>query len=438
MKTLLCTLLGFVFSCVLAAQDINEGVLQIQTNKKVYNFGDSIHFAISDVSGTIPDGTLIHVSLLNELGDLLENGVYVLDNEHACGSFVNRFVKRGPVALRAYFTSNGKPTHIARSVFRIAAHGEGYNTDVPEDLKPVFINRAFFVSDTKLAKYYFVKEPFPSANIQYQIIDKNGQIQEISKAIRINDTTIMVPEIDLQDRGSIRFFFNNKVQYQQYDVIKMRSYSPNEGSKWSNDSILKNLMPFFVAQEKKMSNQPDNNMVSIFADGELPNVTVRTTTKNRLQEMEEKYTQSAFFKGQFGISFDMLTDPSAANSLTVEEFINRKVPGLRVSYVPGTLSPILTYRMGGVEIWVDESPSNFVPPIWDIAYVKFIKSSIRGINTGFGGFFSGGGAGVQGTLAIYTKKGNEANDYNSLFVKSVILPLVGIDPAHTCKETSLK
>jgi hypothetical protein len=374
MKTLLCTLLGFVFSCVLSAQDINEGFLQIQTNKKVYYFGDSIHFAISDVSGTIPDGTLIHVSWLNELGDLLENGVYVLDNEHACGSFVNRLVKRGPVALRAYFTSNGKPTHIARSVFRIAANGEGYNTDVPEDLKPLFINRAFFVSDTKLAKYYFVKEPFPSENIQYQI----------------------------------------------------------------TDSILKNIMPFFVAQEKKMGNGRTNNTVSIFADGELPNVTVSTTTKNRLQEMEEKYTQSAFFKGQFGMLFDMLTDPSAANSLTVEEFINRKVPGLRVSYLPVTLSPMLTYRMGGVEIWVDESPSNFVPPIWDIAYVKFIKSSIRGINTGLGGFFSGGGAGVQGTLAIYTKKGKEANDYDSLFVKSVSLPLVGIDPAHTCKETSLK
>lgn len=439
MKSVLFTLTGVLLGIFLSAQDLNEGSLSIRTDKQVYQYGDSIHFTIEDESGMLPDGTLIFVACLNELGNLLENGVFVMDNNKACGVLPNRFIKKGPIVLRAYFTSKGKPMHIARSFIRVAADGKVYDHTISEELKPVLINRSYNYADSKLVKYFVIREPFPSKNIQYQIVDKSGQLYEIAKAERVNDSIIRVSEIDLRENGTIRFFLNNEIQYQSYDVIKARSYAPEEGSIWQNDTIIKNVMPFYIAQERNLN--AGNNIattVSLFADGDLPNVTVSTTTKTRMKELEEKYTQSNFFKNQFGMSFDMTTDPSAATSLTIEEFINRKVPGIRVSYLPGTLTPVLSYRMGTIEIWVDESPSSFIPAIWDIAYVKFIKSSIRGLNTNSAGFFNGGGVGVQGTLAIYTKKGDEAFSNASAYHKTVTLPLIGIEPTHICKENSLK
>ena len=67
-------------------------------------------------------------------------------------------------------------------------------------------------------------------------------------------------------------------------------------------------------------------------------------------------------------------------------------------------SKALKYRFGTVEVIVDEVLNKPVPEsMEDIAYIKFIRGSFRGLNPG-GGFLSSANVGITAHIVVYTKQ----------------------------------
>ncbi|MFX6119297.1 hypothetical protein ABTE85_23800, partial [Acinetobacter baumannii] len=63
--------------------------------------------------------------------------------------------------------------------------------------------------------------------------------------------------------------------------------------------------------------------------GLLPNVTVYTKAKTKVQEYDDKYS-SGLFKNENAMIFDGLENDELANSPTLGWFLQQKVPGLTV------------------------------------------------------------------------------------------------------------
>ncbi len=132
----------------------------------------------------------------------------------------------------------------------------------------------------------------------------------------------------------------------------------------------------------------------------LENVIVRAKTKSPLEKMDEKYT-SALFQGD-GYQFDLVDDKTAFATASIFTYLQAKVAGLIINTSNGT--PSMTWRGGSPQLFLDEVP---VDPdlvngiaIKDIAYIKVFRPP----------FFGGSGSSANGAIAIYTRRGDDAND----------------------------
>ncbi len=130
----------------------------------------------------------------------------------------------------------------------------------------------------------------------------------------------------------------------------------------------------------------------------LKEVVVKSEIKSRLTLFEESYT-SGLFKFGDAKTFDGLENKEISNSFDVFSFLQARIAGLKITNNMGTYE--LSWRNGPVDIYldeilVDEDIARFVNPS-DIAMIKV---------------FSPGGGGIRGngTIAIYTKRGDYLDD----------------------------
>ncbi|HVG12186.1 MAG TPA: hypothetical protein VM843_04240, partial [Flavisolibacter sp.] len=130
----------------------------------------------------------------------------------------------------------------------------------------------------------------------------------------------------------------------------------------------------------------------------LSNITVRAKAKSRIDEMDKRYT-SGLFSGADSYQFDLTEDRTAASSLNIFQYLQGRVAGLQISNSTGT--PSLQWRGGTPTVYLDEMPvqveSIASMSVADIAYVKVFRPPFMG------GFNGGGGA-----IAVYTKRGGDA------------------------------
>ncbi|MDB5192396.1 MAG: hypothetical protein JWQ96_1959 [Segetibacter sp.] len=130
----------------------------------------------------------------------------------------------------------------------------------------------------------------------------------------------------------------------------------------------------------------------------LEAVTVRTKVKSRLEELNERYT-SGFFKDDNGFSFDF-TDDKNTYPTDIFTFLQGRVPGLQISNSAGNVS--VQWRNSPTSFYLNEMNVEAQTiqgiNVMDIALVKVYRPPF------FGSF--GGGAG--GAIAIYTKRGGDA------------------------------
>ena len=141
--------------------------------------------------------------------------------------------------------------------------------------------------------------------------------------------------------------------------------------------------------------------------GDLPNVTVYTKAKSKMQQYEESYT-SGLFKNDNAYVFDGLENDELAQSQSLAWFLQQKVPGLNVA-IDSANNEVFKWREEICSIFIDEfevmpGEQMMVFPR-DIAMIKVFRPPFQySSTTGFGG-----------AIAIYTKKGKFVDNNGAKF-----------------------
>lgn len=131
----------------------------------------------------------------------------------------------------------------------------------------------------------------------------------------------------------------------------------------------------------------------------LPAVLVRATTKSRAQQFDEKYVSGMFQSGNERV-ISIMDDPAALGVQNILAYLQGRVAGLQITQV-GFNGGVARWRGSPVTFFMDEmrvSAQQIASiPITDIAIVKAYPPPFFGA--------PGGGGGI----AIYTRRGGEAN-----------------------------
>lgn len=141
--------------------------------------------------------------------------------------------------------------------------------------------------------------------------------------------------------------------------------------------------------------------------GDLPNVTVYTKAKTKVQEYADTYT-SGLFKNDNAYIFDGLENDELAQSQSLAWYLQQKVPGLNVA-IDSANNEVFKWREELCTIFIDEfevmpGEQTMVFPR-DIAMIKVFRPPFQySSTTGFGG-----------AIAIYTKKGKFVNNNGAKF-----------------------
>lgn len=446
MKQLALFFIVLFFGSISKAQLLDEGFLQFNNPAISISSSDSLRFSVEDKSQKIPAGSIIRIDWIDENGRLLDYKLIPLSSAKACGVFGNDQINRGPTLLRAYFYENGKPMHTARAIVYIG--GKVNPIAIPERLQPTIINAPFKKADKTFSVAYIIKEKYRSTGIQYQLINQEGELEIIDGIDRINDSLLRIKDIDYVGRGSIRFYVNADREFRDYDNFKIESIEPIGSIAWGSDSISRKMMAYITEQLKLESawtkRVNGEAQVTQYTKNGLPEVVVSSVRRSRSEELEEKYIKNNLFRNINSTTVNVLDDPAANPNMTVLDYVQIKFPMLRM--VEGGLQ----YRNGSIQYFLDEALFDDLSAIniRDIAMIRFIKASIRGLNSGGGGLAAAASAATQGsggtprrnvsgisstpapagntgTLVIYTKKGDDRE--LELKKKVVTLPIIGIE-----------
>jgi hypothetical protein len=147
--------------------------------------------------------------------------------------------------------------------------------------------------------------------------------------------------------------------------------------------------------------QPVETSASAFADQGtlLPAVLVRTTAKTAAEQFNDEYVSGLFRSGDERI-LSVMTDPSALGFPNIFSYLQGRVAGLQIAPA-GLRGGGARWRGSRVTFFLDEvrvSPQQIANiPMTDIAIVKAYPPPFFGA--------PGGGGGI----AIYTRRGGEAN-----------------------------
>lgn len=433
--------IAVLFATNAIAQDLNEGCLLFKETPEAITPGTPVKFKLVDTSNTLPDSTVVRIDWLDEGGHLLNFALLYLQNGVACYSFDNNKILKGPTLLRGYFFSKGNPRHIARQFVHINAASTVPEVLIPDSLQPFIINKPFATVDNFYGLELIINEKYRSGSIQYQLVDLNGELQDIAGVDRINDSLLRINELSFVGKGSMRIYVNSEREFRDYDDFSIRVAAPVGSIVWSNDSISRKAMEYMVNALAVMGTNTNRRGtketgVTQYTKEGLPDVVVTGIRKSRKQEIEDKYVKNGMFRHINTSTAVVFEDPLANPSLSVVDYLLLKFPLLQPR------NGNLLYRGAPVAFFLDEVPFDDLTAlnIRDIAFVSFIKASIRGLNgpsarsvgrAGGGGSINAfGGEGGTGTIAIYTKKGDE--EEVDLKRKRVSLPFVGISVG-SCK-----
>ena len=133
----------------------------------------------------------------------------------------------------------------------------------------------------------------------------------------------------------------------------------------------------------------------------LENVILKTKTKTPLQVLDEKYA-SGLFSGGDGYQFDLVNDKLSFGSPNIFSYLQGKVAGLNINTTGNP--PSLEWRGGSPSLFLDESLADVSLlssiSVSDVAYIKVFRPP----------FFGPAGGGSGGAIAIYTRRGNDAQN----------------------------
>lgn len=257
---------------------------------------------------------------------------------------------------------------------------------------------AFSQSASRSFKIHFQTSIPPGESVSYQLLDSGKAIMGLGQVVVNRDGFLEILDCDFYGKASISFFVDRK-----YAKGSITTVSPLQ---WSN-AFIRRASGYFSGRpvsfsKHPLSSAPENDTVK--SSTGLRGVLVKGRIKSRNDEMEERYVSNGMFRSPISRDLIVEDDASAINyNNRFNEYLQKYIAGLQI------VNNELKYRNGHVEVYVDESRWNDPPlSMSDIAYVKFIRGSLRGINSSKNtGTLSAGVAydiGVTAYVAVYTKK----------------------------------
>lgn len=239
-----------------------------------------------------------------------------------------------------------------------------------------------------------------------------------------------VPETALRNAGSIFMFVKQKDSSSKmviapiaadgsfsnpdfifFDTLRIY-YQPSKGLKGADVSFMNNRLAALnykginlagiypdtagTAHHYRLA-QEQARLRELLRGKVLEEVTVRAKTKPPIEVMDQKYA-SGLFRGADAYQFDLVNDVTAGSSMSIFHYLQGRVAGLQIT-TGGT--PSLQWRGGSPQLYLDEmrvEPDMVSSiPVTDVAYIKVFRPPFMGP--------SGGG---NGAIAIYTRRGSDA------------------------------
>ncbi|MDP1843212.1 MAG: hypothetical protein Q8K64_07295 [Sediminibacterium sp.] len=269
-------------------------------------------------------------------------------------------------------------------------------------------NNVLNVPTNSFSLYFQTSIP-SGEKISYQLLNEKAEIITIGQSIVNNSGHVEIANCNFYGNATASFFINPKYKNPILTFVNKSPIHNNLFSKARKYFPINNIPSNTPLVNYTFKNDTLTN------HSPLPEVVVKTFSKTRIQEMEEKYITSALFKSIMSTDIVVEDDPSAIN-------YNNRFFDYLVKYIPGLKwdngKQSFSYRNGSVDIFVDETINKPVPEsMLDIAYIKFIKGSFRGSNQSRNAgpltVGSGYNVGVTGYISIYTKK-FDANNSKSI------------------------
>ncbi len=253
--------------------------------------------------------------------------------------------------------------------------------------------------------------------MQGQVIEREKQDTVINYMMRTSTKQMMVDRVKVDAKGfftmkpmlfqdTASFYFSPaKKPKKNYLAILLKTPVDSAFEPVVTQTVFFNVGKEGTYIEKKYDytlslDDPDSS-------SDLPNVTVYTKAKTKLQQYEETYT-SGLFKNDNAYVFDGLENDELAQSQSIAWFLQQKVPGLNVA-IDSANNEVFKWREEICSIFIDEfevmpGEQMMVFPR-DIAMIKVFRPPFQySSTTGFGG-----------AIAIYTKKGKYIDNNGAKF-----------------------
>lgn len=253
--------------------------------------------------------------------------------------------------------------------------------------------------------------------MQGQLIEREKQDTVINYMMRTSTKQMMVDRVKVDAKGfftmkpmlfqdTASFYFSPaKKPKKNYLAILLKT--PVDSA---FEPVATQTAFFSVGKEGTFIEKKYNYTLSLDdpeLGSDLPNVTVYTKVKTKVQQYEESYT-SGLFKNDNAYVFDGLENDELTQSQSLAWFLQQKVPGLNVA-IDSANNEVFKWREEICSIFIDEfevmpGEQSMVFPR-DIAMIKVFRPPFQySSTTGFGG-----------AIAIYTKKGRFVDNNGAKF-----------------------
>ena len=316
-------------------------------------------------------------------------------------------------------------TDIKGYVYNPAYYFSGDDDSVKHHLDLVMMTNGWrrFTWEKMLANEWPVIKYQPENNLSIQ-----GKIAGLSRTVLYNRsvTSIFKPRVGelsylsfpLNDKGEFSisglYFFDTAKLYYQLSNDKDKTYTTSASFTFTNSFTKAPLLSKEQLNSYYMPDKTDssallksiglasakrNDETGLGKTQVLQEVKVVTKTKPLKEKLDEQYT-SGFFGGGDGYTFDIENDLLAQSSFGVLQYLQGKVPGLKVNTNGGASA---SWRGSNTSFFLNESPADASMMesinMTDVALIKVFRPPFMGA--------AGGSAG--GAIAVYTKKGASAN-----------------------------
>lgn len=274
-----------------------------------------------------------------------------------------------------------------------------------------YLNRSQSLEQEKGIRLNFRSNQFANTQLKYSLTDEKNSIIEIGIVDADSSGLITIKNCNFFQTAFARFYIEGK------EVTNVISREPFKPLEYEYERFIARTVCQSNETDKKNSGYKNEDLEGM--EKTLQEVKVTSAGANRIQQLEKKYIRNGMFYDLNSYSIDVESD-SLGFTYSFFNFLEKHIPGLlkRKIKINGILTDVLTYRGGFIEYYIDEVPisidgmsNNFID-LRDVGFIKFFRNPISsGLSSQRGGQALPGGsgyvAGLQGSVAIYTKKYSE-------------------------------